>query len=147
MTKTQKKNINPKVDERYKIESIAFSKSLRSGLLMGAFLCATFACLDVNALPQHKNTALVIRFGVAFPFLMCIYVLTYFDVYHKYGKILISLVAQLVGLGSLALVFLADETNLGYNYYFATLILVILWIHLFLRIGYKTATINTVFLT
>lgn len=123
-----------------------FDRSLlpiRGGLFLALILYALFAALDTWALPETRNIAWFIRFGIVCPLLGIAFCVTYFRFFKQHMQLALSLTSFAVGFGILAMIAIADRNEPGFTSYYAGLILVIMWNYTMLRLYFYYATISS----
>lgn len=114
-------------------------KRIRFGLIVGASLYALFGVLDGLIIPEAKNTAWLIRYGIICPYFIAFYLFTYSSVFKRIIQVAIALTIFIAGMGIIVMLAVAGVP--GKYIYYSGLILVIMFAYTFvnLRIVYSTA--------
>jgi len=145
-------NFNLKFDKNKEsgFQKDYFSKSekiIRIGLGLGIFLYAVFGILDIWILPETKHIAWIIRFAVVVPVFLILLLLTKSGIFKKYHQILLSLGGLVAGLGIIVMIAFSNKNEPGYHYYYSGLILVIMWVHTFVRLRFVSSTVVSLLIT
>ncbi|MBI5218620.1 MAG: PAS domain S-box protein [Bacteroidia bacterium] len=114
---------------------------VRIGLLLGVLLYSAFGILDIWILPYTKTTAWIIRFAVVAPVIIFTIISSYFGFFKKYHQLLLMVMGIVAGVGIIVMSACSKENELGYKYYYFGLILVIMWVHTFIRLRFIYSTI------
>ncbi len=123
-------------------EDFYFEKSIRTtriALILGAVLYSLFAFLDIVIAPIEIHKIWIIRFLVVVPLLILLFAASFLNAFRKYMQPLTALVSMAAGLGILAIISIASEAE-GKFYYYAGLILVIMWTYTLVRLRFIYAT-------
>ncbi len=123
-------------------ENFYFEKSIlttRIALILGAVLYSLFAFLDILIAPIEIHKIWIIRFLIVVPLLVLLFAASFFNAFRKYMQSLTALVSMAAGLGILAIISIASEAE-GKFYYYAGLILVIMWTYTLVRLRFIYAT-------
>jgi len=112
----------------------------RIALVMAFILYAAFGVLDVFVSPETKNFTWFIRYVVVCPFIIAVFMVSYFKIFKKIIQISLSLVSLVAGFGIIAMIVTAKSVE-GSLYYYAGLSLVIIWSYTFVRLKFIHATI------
>jgi serine phosphatase RsbU (regulator of sigma subunit) len=115
-------------------------KTTRIALLLGMILFAIFGILDHFLAPLSSPYMWSIRFGFVIPIYMIALVFSYFSLFKRAMQLIIGLVSLSAGLGIVAMIAIAAnvETSL---YYYAGLILVIMWSYAFVGLRFVNASV------
>jgi hypothetical protein len=135
-------NLSDEETER-KFYNYFFSKSIyivRLSLVLGIILYAGFGVLDSYIASSSREIIWFIRFVVVTPLIISIFFLSYTRIFKRYMHYLMSLVALTGGLGIIIMIAVSENAEAGY-YYYAGLILVIMWVYTFARLKFKFAVI------
>jgi len=132
----------PALEERFWDDN--FEKSLsdvRVGLWLEIILYALFGILDVWIVPETKNVIWIIRFIIVIPFSLLVFFFTYSKAFRRYMQFALSINGIVVGYGIIAMILFSKPTELGFQFYYAGLLLVIMAIYTLFRLRYTYATI------
>ena len=124
--------------EDYQQKSLTF---LRISYLLGIALYSAFGVLDIFIAPLTKNLIWLIRFAIVCPFMAVSLALTWTSFYRKIVEIDMSLVALLAGFGIIAMIVVSRDPDAA-RYYYAGLILVLMWVYTFTRMRFRLATLT-----
>lgn len=116
---------------------------VRVAILLGITLYALFGILDIWVTPIHKQIIWLIRYAFVCPFLIIVLVLSFFSFFKKYMQILLSASGILLGVGIVIMIGITSESELGFKFYYAGLMLVIMWVYALARIRFIYATITS----
>ncbi len=114
-----------------------FDRSLiimRISLILGLILYSSFAILDILIVPETKYSIWFIRFLIVVPSLIGAYSLSYTSFFKKNNQLVLSLTGIILGIGIVAMIALAKPHELGHNFYYSGLFLVIMWIYALARL-------------
>ncbi len=114
----------------------------RFAILLAIILYALFAYLDVWMSPNSKEKIWFIRFAIVLPILILTFVSTIFPLFKRINQLLFTFTGVSLGIGIVAMIGIAKESELGHNYYFTGLLLVIMWIYTFSRLLFILATLS-----
>jgi sensor histidine kinase regulating citrate/malate metabolism len=120
---------------------------VRVALFLGVLLYSLFGILDIWIVPLNKGKIWIIRYAVVCPALITVFIISYFTLFKKIMQSSLSFVSFLSGLGIVFMIGIADVSELGYKYYYAGLMLVIMWIYALVRLRFIYATIISWLLT
>jgi two-component system, chemotaxis family, sensor kinase CheA len=120
---------------------------VRVALFLGILLYSLFGILDIWIVPLNKVKIWVIRYIIVCPALISVLVISYFKIFKKIMQLSLGFVAFLSGLGIVIMIGIADVSELGFKYYYAGLMLVIMWIYALVRLKFIYATITSWFIT
>jgi len=118
-----------------------FQKSLnqtRFSLGLAMILYSLFGILDYLLIPDAKEQVWFIRYVIVFPFLVFSLLFTWSRHFKKYMQYSLVLIAGVVGLGIIAMTVVAYPP--GSYYYYAGLILVLMWLYTFVTARFIFAT-------
>jgi serine phosphatase RsbU (regulator of sigma subunit) len=121
----------------------SFSKSIyiiRLSLVMGIILYAGFGVLDSYIAISSREIIWLIRYLVVTPIIFVTLLLSYTGIFKRFMDYLMSLVGLAGGLGIIVMIAVSENAEAGY-YYYAGLILVIMWVYTFARLKFKFAVI------
>ncbi len=125
--------------EDYFLKSLG---SVRKALLLAFILYASFGFLDLMITPLSSSHTWIIRYAIVCPVILAAYIMTYFEIYARISQYVISAVALTAGFGILGMIFFAVEKE-GKLYYYAGLILVIMWSYTLVRMRFRYSTITS----
>ncbi len=114
----------------------------RFAIILAIILYALFAYLDVWMSPNSKEKIWLIRFGIVLPVLIFTFLSTFYTLFKKINQLLFTITSISLGIGIVMMIGISKESELGYNYYFTGLLLVIMWIYTFSRLRFILATVS-----
>ncbi len=114
---------------------------VRVALLLGIALYALFGILDIWIVPIHKQAVWIIRYGAVCPALTAALIMSYFRVFHRYMQPVIATVGFMAGAGIVLMIAISVESEPGFKFYYAGLMLVIMWVYALVRLRFTYATI------
>ncbi len=117
---------------------------IRIGLLLAAFLFSVFGILDIWIVPESKYTVWLIRYAFLLPLNLGILFLSFSPLFKKFYQAALLLTTLASSLGITWMIAISQPDELGYHYYYAGLILIILWNHTFTRLSVRYAAIGSV---
>ena len=120
-----------------------YDKSLmtvRVALIMGIILYSAFGVLDSLITPLSKYRIWFIRFGVVDPALLIVFGLSFTGILKKYMQPILSLVSIIAGFGIVIMIGITVEIE-GSLFYYAGLMLVMMWSYTFVKLRFLYATI------
>lgn len=112
---------------------------LRFSIVLGILLYALFGVLDFLLIPKVKEQIWFIRYAIVCPYLILYLLLTY---HRKFSKIMqpsLALTVMVTGFGIIAMSVIAYPP--GSYYYYAGLILVLMWCYTFTPTRFVYATL------
>lgn len=119
----------------------------RFAIILAIILYSLFAYLDVWMSPNSKEKIWFIRFGIVLPILGLTFTSTFYPIFKKMNQLLFAITSITLGLGIVAMIAISIESELGHNYYFTGLLLVIMWIYTYSRLRFVLATLSAWFVT
>jgi len=134
----------PCLEERFQNDH--FEKSLpdvRAALWLQIILYALFGILDNWIVPETKFVIWTIRFIVV-TFTLLVFFFTYSKAFQRYMQFVLSVNGIVVGYGIIAMIMFSKPTELGFQFYYAGLMLVIMYYYILLRLRYAYATITSI---
>ncbi len=120
---------------------------VRVALFLGILLYSLFGILDIWIVPLNKVQVWFIRYAIVCPALITLFIISYFGIFKKIMQPSLSFIAFLSGLGIVFMIGIADISELGYKYYYAGLMLVIMWTYALVRLKFIYATITSWLIT
>ncbi len=117
-----------------------FRKSLRHvrfAVLSGLFLYAIFGYMDGRLIPEAKNTIWLIRYAVVCPFLLAFFFFTFSPLFKQHMQAALCLPILIPGFGLIVIMIIYPAFG---DYYYAGLILVIMYSYTFIRLRFVYAT-------
>jgi len=117
---------------------------IRYAILLSIILYGLFAVLDVHAAPLSKQTIWFIRFALVIPSLFAVLIFSFLPVFLRILQPMMVLVVLIVASGILAMIELESHMELGYQTYYAGLMLVIMAAHGMYRLRCVYATLSTI---
>ncbi len=142
-TKWLKLKFNPDLEKLFLDDYLERSLTvMRISFILAIILYSSFALLDIVIVPQTKYTVWVIRFIIVVPIIIGSYFLSYTDFFKKNNQLILSLIGIILGFGIIAMIGIAEHGELGKNFYYTGLFLVIMWIYALsrLRVSYALFT-------
>jgi two-component system, cell cycle sensor histidine kinase and response regulator CckA len=128
-------------DLEAQFEGDYYNKSLplvRFSLVAAILLYSLFGCLDAELIPSMKEILWTIRLVVACPFLMGLIALSYSSQFRKYFQMAMSTGMVVAGLAIIVMIsIIPSPVN---NFYYAGLILILIWGYTFTRVRFVWAT-------
>jgi PAS domain S-box-containing protein len=107
---------------------------IRIALLLGAFFYAAFGHLDAVLMPEQKSTIWLIRFIIACPVFLGTYLISFTRFFERFTQPVLAGNIILAGAGIVGMIDIAP-TPINY-YYYAGLLLVIVWGYTFVRLRF-----------
>ena len=130
------------IEKSYRQEYIRKSLPfIRVALGLGIILYSIFGILDIFMAPLSRDQIWFIRFAIVVPALALTLVITWFRIFTKLLDILMSLDSLLAGIGIVAMIAISKDPG-ATRYYYAGLILVMMWAYTFTRIRFVYATVT-----
>jgi two-component system, cell cycle sensor histidine kinase PleC len=117
---------------------------IRAYLIAGFFLYAAFAILDLVLQDPALNAILAIRFVVVCPFLIGIFILTFFPIFYRIAQWALAGVMLIAGLGIVTMTALMGPPF--NSQYYAGLILVIVYSSSLSRLKFLHALLISIFM-
>jgi class 3 adenylate cyclase len=112
---------------------------MRFALALALFLYAAFGVLDVWVVPEVAHVIWAIRYAIVVPVLATVLAYSFHPTFHRSMQRLLPAIVLVLGFGILAMIAIAGE--LGRAYYYAGLILVIVWNYTIARLTFGRATV------
>ncbi|HEX2975082.1 MAG TPA: ATP-binding protein [Bacteroidales bacterium] len=112
----------------------------RFSMFLAMIFYGSFAFLDAKIFPAEKEIFWFIRFGIIFPLLLLIYVLSYTKSFKLYMQWAIAFVMFITSFGILIMIKLGAERHSNYSYY-AGIILIFIFGYTFTRARFIYASI------
>jgi hypothetical protein len=116
---------------------------MRFGFKLAVILYALFGLLDPLMLPVSYMFSWQIRFGIVIPLTVIFFFFTFLKSLRSYLQVIVSLNAILMGVGIIAMIAAADESEPGYKLYYAGLMLVIMSIPTIFRLRFFHALFSS----
>ena len=117
---------------------------IRYAILLTIILYGLFAVLDVHAAPFSKQTIWFIRFAIVIPALFGVLIFSFHSVFPRILQPMMVLVVLIDAFGILAMIDIESHRELGYQTYYAGLMLVIMAAHSMYRLRFIYATLSTI---
>ncbi|HSB45851.1 MAG TPA: adenylate/guanylate cyclase domain-containing protein [Nitrospira sp.] len=117
---------------------------IRYAILLTIILYGLFAVLDVHAAPLSKQTIWFIRFVLVIPALVAVLIFSFHKIFLRILQPMMVLVVLIDASGILAMIDLESHGELGYQTYYAGLMLVIMAAHSMYRLRFVYATFSTI---
>jgi signal transduction histidine kinase len=137
-----KTHFDPEREAAFRLDYASKSLfSVRFGLLLGAVLYALFAVLDIWMLPESWRSAHWIRFAVVVPVCLGALALTFVERVRGHLQALVSTFVIVGGLGIIAMIALAQESEPASRYYYAGLLLVLTFSFTVVRLRFLPAAL------
>ncbi len=134
----------PSLEERFWEDN--FEKSLpvvRVMLWLEIVVCALFGILDIWIVPETKVIVWFIRFIIIIPSALLVIFFTYRKAFRRYMQFVLSAISVVAGYGIIAMIAFSKPTELGFQFYYAGLNLVIIGFYTLSRLRYAYATITS----
>jgi diguanylate cyclase (GGDEF)-like protein/PAS domain S-box-containing protein len=112
---------------------------IRTFLVLGSLLYATFGVLDALLMPQQKATIWFIRFVVVCPLLLVVLLISFSDFFERYMQPILASILIVAGGGIICMIAIAPPP-VSY-YYYAGLMLVFMWGYMFIRLRFLWAAL------
>ncbi len=131
---------DPRLEQAYQEDYLNKSVDrFRLGIVLGAVLYGAFGLLDGQLIPEIRNVAWFIRFGVVIPLIIVISAASYVQSLRKYLVAMVIAASYIGGIGINAMVALADAPG---NYlYYAGLLLTVTFCFAFLQLPFRPASV------
>ncbi len=113
---------------------------VRVALILGFALYSLFGFLDIWVVPLHKEDVWLIRYAVVCPMLAVTFALSYTGIFNRYMQAIMTFVSFVAGFGIVVMIGVASESELGFKFYYAGLMLVLMWIYTLIRLRFIYAT-------
>ena len=132
----------PDLEESFMADLLQKNLSfIRVALWVEIILYALFGILDIWIVPETKFIVWTIRFATVIPFALLVFLFSYTKAFRSYWQYVISANALVAGFGIIAVIAFSKPTELGFQLYYAGLMLIIMGIYLWFRLRYIYATI------
>jgi len=132
----------PDLEESFMAELLQKNLSfIRVALWVEIILYASFGILDIWIVPETKFIVWTIRFGIVIPFTLLVFLFSYTKAFRFYWQFVISVNALVAGFGIIGIIAVSKPTELGFQLYYAGLMLIIMGIYLWFRLRYIYATV------
>ena len=113
---------------------------IRISFILGIVLYSVFGILDIYIAPATRPNIWLIRFAIVCPIMIISLLLTLWAGYKKIFTTDTSIVAAAAGFGIIAMIAISKDSNVT-RFYYAGLILVIMWAYTFTRLRFIVASI------
>lgn len=117
--------------------------AMRLGYWVALILFALFSILDYYLMPKSYEKMWFIRFAIVLPVATLAYILSFIKTLRQYMQGIVTLSSIVMGLGIVAMMAIADSIELGYRYYYAGMMLVIMGICSLFRLRFYYALFTT----
>ena len=121
--------------EEYGRESL---RHIRFAVVMGFFIVVVFGLLDAVMQPTVVRELWLIRYGIMAPYIAVVFPLTFVPGARRYIEWLLATMVLVAGAGVLAMILIAPPP--GRYFYYAGLILVIMYAFTFLKLRFAIAS-------
>ncbi|MBN1698638.1 MAG: response regulator [Spirochaetales bacterium] len=118
---------------------------IRVSLVFGIILYAVFGILDIWIVPQSKEKIWFIRYVIVCPIITIYLFMSSAVMFKKYSQLLLSILSAILGIGIVAMIGMIKESEPGFRYYYAGLILVTMAVYTGFRLRFINATIMSWF--
>ncbi|MGE5188947.1 MAG: adenylate/guanylate cyclase domain-containing protein [Gemmatimonadota bacterium] len=118
--------------------------TVRYAIVLTIILYGLFAVLDVHAAPLSKQAIWFIRFALVIPALGAVLVFSFHPAFPRILQPMMVLVVLVDAAGVLRMIDLESHGELGYQTYYAGLMLVIMAAHGIYRLRFVYATLSTI---
>ncbi len=110
---------------------------VRWGLVLGIVLYALFGILDGVMLPETRGTARLVRFAGVIPILAGVLILSRSRRFGRIQSPVIVATALVLAGGILAMMWASHPGEPGFRYYYAGLMLVLIWVGTFAQLRFR----------
>lgn len=117
--------------------------AMRLGLWMAVILYAVFGILDYFLMPLSYGKIWIIRFVIVLPVILFTLFLTYIKSVNRYLQVIMSVSSILMGLGIVSMIAISHESEPGFRFYYAGMMLVIMAICSMFRLRFFYALISS----
>lgn len=118
---------------------------VRTAIILSIVLYGLFGILDIYAAPLSKHAIWFIRFGVVIPVFLGVLVFSFHPYFLRVLQPMMILVVLTGGAGILVMIDIIESNmELGYQTYYAGLMLVIMAAHTIYRLKFAYATLSSV---
>ena len=120
---------------------------IRVALLLAIVLYAAFGVLDYWIVPESKHYTWIVRYAIICPFAGLMIALSYSEFFRNNQQLFIAITGILLGAGIVSMLAVSRSTELGYTFYYAGLMLVIMWVYALCRLRFLAATAVSLLIT
>ena len=120
---------------------------IRTGFLLAIVLYSVFGFLDIWIVPYTKHIVWTIRFAIVIPIVVITIIMSFYNFFKRYNQLLISISLVIGGLGIVVMIAFSKPKEMGYNYYYSGLILVLMYIYTFMRLRFWNSLICALIVT
>jgi HPt (histidine-containing phosphotransfer) domain-containing protein len=113
---------------------------VRVAIILAIALYALFGILDIWIVPVSKNLVWFIRYALVCPVLIVTLIFTFSGYFKKYMQAVLSVIGFILGFGIVMMIGFTVESELGFKFYYAGLMLVLMWVYALARIRFVYAT-------
>jgi len=117
---------------------------MRLGMIFGVFIYSVFGLLDLYMMPSNYMSAWIIRYVVAVPAIIILFILSYNKKFYQYQRVILLTLLFFGQLGIVAMIYISKPNDPAFYAYYAGLILVVLWASFIFRLKFKVAFYFTV---
>ncbi len=135
------RNLEKAFIERYNQKSLS---TIRIGFWLTIWLYAVFGFLDLHMMPVSYPAIWIIRFGIVIPIALISILLTYLRSLCNHMQGIVSFNSIIMGLGIISMIAVANESEPGFRYYYAGLLLVIMGICSLFRLRFFYSLFSSV---
>ncbi len=111
--------------------------------MLAIILYGSFGLLDILIVPDSKKIIWLIRFVIVIPLLVTCMFLSFTEFFRKYNQYIHSFIGINLGGWIIVMIGIAKPHELGYNFYFSGLFLVIIWFYTLSRLRVINALISS----
>ncbi|HLO15919.1 MAG TPA: adenylate/guanylate cyclase domain-containing protein [Anaerolineales bacterium] len=130
--------IEARFREDYHVNTIA---TMRFAMVLGIILYCLFGILDIYAVPISLGIIWFIRYVIVVPFFLFLLIASYSKRFQKHVQLLVCIGTAVAGLGVVAGITIARETEFASKFYFSGLLLVSLWAYGLSRLRFYYAVL------
>ncbi|OHD71939.1 MAG: hypothetical protein A2W19_02090 [Spirochaetes bacterium RBG_16_49_21] len=113
---------------------------VRIALILAIVLYALFGILDIWIVPLSKKAVWLIRYAFVSPILIITLIFTFSDLFKRYMQMILAVIGFILGFGIVMMIGFIVESELGFKFYYAGLMLVLMWVYALARIRFVYAT-------
>ena len=112
----------------------------RFALVLAFVLYAAFGILDLYISPMTKSITWFIRYAVICPLILLVFILSFFKFFKMIMQHSLFVLSLVMGFGIIVMI-MTSRSDIGGLFYYAGLILVIVWSYTLVRLKFINATI------
>jgi len=113
---------------------------VRIAIILGFVLYSLFGILDIWIVPVHHEQVWLIRYAIVCPLLITAFILTFRSIFVRIMQNLMTGISLVAGVGIVVMIAITFDSELGFRFYYAGLMLVLIWIYTLVRLRFTHAT-------